>query len=144
VVHGNRAGGLLLLAPALGGLVAELAKLGFRRVRPGEIPGEYVFRALGDRPFYSGGLGLPSSHTLVAFSGAAILARLFPRAAPVWFLLAAGCGFTRVEAGAHYVSDVVVAGILGWSVGWAVWRWSEGVTAGRAGVSPPAPAAARP
>ncbi len=135
---GLRRGGLLLLTPALGGLVAELGKLLFRRLRPGEVPGEYVFRAFGERPLYSGGLGLPSSHTLVAFAGAAILARLFPRGAPVWFFLAAGCGFTRVEAGAHYLSDVVVAGILGWTVAWAVWRSRLGKGKGPETVREPA------
>ncbi len=123
---GARRAGLLALAPALGGLVAELGKLAFRRLRPGEIPGEYVFRAWADRPFYSGGLGLPSSHTLVAFAAAAMLARLFPRGAPVWYLLAAGCGLSRVAAGAHYLSDVTMAAVLGWTTAWAVWRWNFG------------------
>jgi membrane-associated phospholipid phosphatase len=118
-----RRAALLMWTPALGGLVAELGKLVFRRLRPGEIPGDYAFRAWSERPFYSGGLGLPSSHTLVAFAGAAMLARLFPRAAPVWYLLAAGCGLSRVAAGAHYVSDVTVAAVLGWITAWAVWHW---------------------
>ena len=119
----TRRGLLVILAPALGGLVAELGKLVFRRLRPGEIPGEYVFRSFAERPFYSGGLGLPSSHTLVAFAAAAIMARIFPRTAPIWYVLAIGCGLSRVAAGAHYLSDVAVAGVLGWLTGWAVWAW---------------------
>jgi len=119
---GARAGSLML-SPALGGGVAEIGKILFRRLRPGEIPGEYAFRSWAERPFYSGGLGLPSSHALVAFSGAAMLARLFPRAAPVWYLLAVGCAWTRVAAGAHYLSDVVAAGVLGYGVAWLVDRW---------------------
>lgn len=121
-----RRAGLLLLTPALGGLVAEIGKLTFRRQRPGEVIGEYLFRDFGERPFHTGGLGLPSSHTLVAFAGAAMLARLFPRAAPVWYLLAAGCGLSRVAAGAHWLSDVVLAGILGWLCAWLLWRWNFG------------------
>jgi membrane-associated phospholipid phosphatase len=116
-------GGSLFLSPALGGGVAEIGKILFRRLRPGEIPGEYAFRSWAERPFYSGGLGLPSSHTLVAFAGAAMLARLFPRAAPVWYLLAIGCGWSRIAAGQHYLSDVVVAGVLGWGVAWLTERW---------------------
>lgn len=119
----TRRGLLVVLAPALGGLIAEIGKITFRRLRPGEIPGEYVFRSLAERPFYSGGLGLPSSHTLVAFAAAAVMARIFPRTAPIWYLLAIGCGLSRVAAGAHYLSDVAVAGVLGWSIGWAVWSW---------------------
>ncbi len=121
-----RRAGLLLLTPALGGFVAEVGKLAFRRRRPGDVIGEYLFRGYGERPFHSGGLGLPSSHTLVAFAGAAMLARLFPRGAPIWYLLAAGCGLSRVAAGAHWLSDVVVAGILGWLCAWLLWRWNFG------------------
>jgi membrane-associated phospholipid phosphatase len=118
-----RRAGMMILAPALAGGFAELGKILFRRLRPGAIPGDYVFRSWAERPFYSGGLGLPSSHTVVAFAAAGILARLFPRAAPVWYLLAAGCGLSRVAAGAHYLSDITAAAILGWATAWLVWRW---------------------
>jgi membrane-associated phospholipid phosphatase len=115
----------VILAPALGGLVAEVGKITFRRLRPGEVPGEYMFRPLLERPFYSGGLGLPSSHTMVAFAAASIMARIFPRTAPIWYLLAVGCGLSRVAAGAHFLSDVAVAGVLGWLTGWVVWTWHQ-------------------
>jgi membrane-associated phospholipid phosphatase len=114
--------GLIAAGAILGGVVAELAKLLVRRLRPGEL-GEYAFRSFSERPFSTAGLGMPSSHALVAFGAAAVLARLFPRAAVVWWGLAWGCAFTRVAAGAHFLSDVVVAAVLGWIVGAVVWRW---------------------
>jgi membrane-associated phospholipid phosphatase len=115
-------GGLLIAGATLGGIAAELLKLVVRRLRPGEL-GEYVFRPYTERPFSTGGLGLPSSHALVAFGAAAILSRMFPRAWVVWWLLAWGCAFTRVAAGAHFFSDVVAAAIVGWAIGALVWRW---------------------
>jgi membrane-associated phospholipid phosphatase len=117
-------GGLLMAGATLGGIAAELMKLVVRRLRPGEL-GEYVFRPFTERPFSTGGLGMPSSHALVAFGAAAILSRMFPRAWIVWWTLAWGCGFTRVAAGAHFFSDVAVAAITGWVVGAVVWRWRE-------------------
>jgi membrane-associated phospholipid phosphatase len=117
-------GGLLVVAATLGGAVAELLKLLIRRLRPYEL-GEYVFRPFSERPFSTGGLGLPSSHALVAFAAAAYLSRLYPRATVVWWLLAWGCAFTRVAAGAHFLSDVVAAAVLGWLVGAVVWQWRE-------------------
>jgi membrane-associated phospholipid phosphatase len=117
-----RRGLLLFGAAALSGVAGELLKLVFRRERPRAHDGEYVFRALTDRPFHNGGLALPSSHAIVAFGAAAMLARLFPRAAPVWYLLAAGCAFTRVAAGAHFVSDVVLSFLAGWLVTALLWR----------------------
>ncbi len=115
---------LLLLAPALAGGVAELLKMLLRRERPGLHDGAYYFRSFTDQPFYTRDIGLPSSHTMVAFAGAAIVARLFPRAAPVAYLLAAGCGISRVMAEAHFASYVMVGAVAGWGVGVLAWRWT--------------------
>ena len=116
--------GLLVFGAGLGGVAAELLKLLIRRLRPGEL-GEYAFRAFDDRPFSTASLGMPSSHALVAFGAAAILSRMFPRAWMVWWGLAWGCGITRIGAGAHFLSDVVVAAVVGWAVGALVWSWRE-------------------
>ena len=118
--------GLLLAAPTLGGGVGELLKMLFRRERPGPHDGEWVFRAFTDRPFDTRDLGLPSSHVVVAFAGAAVLARLFPGAAPVAYLLAAGCGLSRVLARAHFVSDAVAGALAGWAVGAVLWTVTQG------------------
>jgi hypothetical protein len=59
---------------------------------------------------------------MVAFAGAAALGRRFPRAAPILYGLAAGCGLTRVFAQAHFLSDEVAAGFGGTVTG----RWVAG------------------
>ena len=112
---------LLFFAPALSGLAGEILKILIRRLRPGET-GDYVFRAFSERTFSSSGLGMPSSHAVVAFGAAAMLSRLFPRAWPVWWLLGAGCGLTRILHGRHFLSDVVLAAIVGWAVAALLWR----------------------
>jgi membrane-associated phospholipid phosphatase len=126
-----RRGALLFGAALTGGVAAEVLKLLLRRERPRLTDGEYFFRAFGDRPFHSGGIGLPSSHTLVAFAAAAMLARLFPRAAPVWYLLASGCALTRVMTRAHFLSDVTLAALVGWAIVALIWRWQEKRTPAR-------------
>jgi membrane-associated phospholipid phosphatase len=113
---------LLFWSAALGGLVAEVMKLLLRRERPEIHDGAYGFRAFGERTWSTAGLALPSSHALVAFAGAAMLARLYPRARWVGYTLAAGCGITRVLAHAHFLSDVVMAAGLGWVVAFALAR----------------------
>ncbi len=123
-------GGLLFGVPAIGGALAELLKLCVRRLRPDPEHFEYVFRAFTDHPFGNGGLGMPSSHTLVAFAGATALSRVFPRAAWLWYALAAGCALTRVLAVAHFLSDTAVAAVLGFLVGDLLSRfWSRAVLA---------------
>ncbi|MFC1465913.1 MAG: phosphatase PAP2 family protein [Candidatus Brachytrichaceae bacterium NZ_4S206] len=114
----------LLLAPALAGGLAELVKIVVRRQRPGADSAAYLFRPY-DVDFWSTrGLGLASSHTAVAFGAAAVMSRLLPGSAPVWYLLATGCAVTRIMAGAHYLSDTVAAAAIGWLVAEGCWRWA--------------------
>lgn len=126
----------LVLGPALGGALAELLKLSIRRLRPNPDVFEYVFRPFADGPLSNRGMGMPSSHTLVAFAGAAVLARLYPRARWLWYTLAAGCAATRVLAMGHFLSDTVVAAVLGLMVGG--WVWGRADRRGTIGVVPPA------
>jgi membrane-associated phospholipid phosphatase len=112
---------LLVAAPAASGIVCEVLKLLIRRERPELHGGDYGFRPWSNEPFSTAGLATPSSHTMVAFAAATALARIFPGARWVWYALAAGCAATRVLAQAHFLSDVTLGALLGWSVGWGVW-----------------------
>jgi undecaprenyl-diphosphatase len=100
----------------VGGLLAEVLKLVIRRERPGPHDGEWVFRAFLDNPWSTKALGLPSSHAMTAFAGAAMASYLFPRTAPVWIAWAVACAWTRVAVQAHFLSDVALAAIAGWLV----------------------------
>ena len=122
VAHAKRRGLLLVGSPALAGITAELLKLIFRRERPVPHGGEYFFRSFTERTFSTSGLALPSSHVMVAFGAAAMLAYLFPRARWVWIGLAAGCALTRVLARAHFLSDVAVAALAAATVTALLWR----------------------
>jgi membrane-associated phospholipid phosphatase len=114
---------LLAAAPTVAGIVGELLKIVVRRMRPPDGGSAYHFRAFSDHPFSSRGLGFPSSHAIVAFGAAAILARIFPRARPVWYAAAIGCAVTRLLAHAHYLSDVAAAAALGIGVAAVLWRY---------------------
>lgn len=117
-----RRGLLIVFGTKLSGLLADGMKLLIRRERPPdddalhllEVWPGYVFRAFSETPLSSAGLGMPSSHAAVAFGGMFMLCYLHPRASLVWIVLALGTGLTRILAEAHYVSDVVLAGIIGW------------------------------
>lgn len=122
----KRRAALLFGSAALGGLVAEIGKLVIRRERPEPHDGLHVFRAWSERTWSTAGLAMPSSHTLVAFAGAAMLARLYPRARWVGYALAVGCALSRVLARAHFLSDVVLAAGLGWVVAAVLRRWCPG------------------
>jgi membrane-associated phospholipid phosphatase len=118
---------LLFFGPALAGGGAELLKLLVRRERPGFADGEYVFRDFAERTWSTSGLGFPTSHGMVAFGGAAVLAGMFPGTAPVAYAIAAGCAITRILAGAHFASDAAGGAIFGWAIGAWLWRRFGGV-----------------
>jgi membrane-associated phospholipid phosphatase len=118
----SRRGLLLFWSPAFAGVAAEVLKLIFRRERPNLTDGAHVFRAWSDQPWSTAQLGLPSSETAVAFAAAAVLARLFPEARWVWYGIALGCALTRVVSGAHFISDVVFAALVGYVVTLTLWR----------------------
>ena len=115
--HGGWRGGLILLAPTAGGALAEVLKMLVRRLRPAPEAFGYAFRPFSDHVVSTRGLGMPSSHTMVAFAAAAAMARVFPRTWWLWYLLATGCAVTRVLALGHFVSDTVAAAFLGYVVG---------------------------
>jgi hypothetical protein len=52
---------------------------------------------------------------------------MYPRARWVFYVLAWGCGATRVLSHGHYLSDVTFGALLGWAVGWGVWMQWGGV-----------------
>jgi membrane-associated phospholipid phosphatase len=118
----SRRGLLLFGCVCIAGLVAEGLKLVFRRERPGLTGGMHAFRAWSDQPFSTAQLGLPSSEGAVAFAAAAVLARLYPEGAILWWSLAIGCGLTRVAASAHFMSDIVFAALVGYAVTAGIWR----------------------
>lgn len=119
---GRRQSILLMVAPTLSGALSEVFKLLVRRERPVPNAGMYVFRAFSDRPFSTTGFGMPSGDVIVAVAASVILARVWPRARVLWYGLAVGCALARVLSRAHFLSDVTVAGILGWAVADTLWK----------------------
>lgn len=124
VTRDRRRAFLLGLVPTGAGAVCAILQILVRRERPGLHGGAYVFRAFGDRPFHGSEFGLPSSHAMVAFSGAFLLTRMYPKGWPIWLLFALGCAWSRVAAQAHFLSDVTVAAVAAWFLVGIAWgRW---------------------
>ena len=112
----------LSLTPVAGALVSEIVKFLLRRERPIDHGGEYFFRPF-DGILTTSGLAFPSSHALVAFSAAAALTRLYRKGWPLWWLIAIGCGLSRVAMRHHFLSDITLGAILGYLVAAVLARW---------------------
>lgn len=115
-----RATGLLIMGSATAtGLLAELLKVVLGRHRPdehGHLDWNPLLGAIYDPDKYGSSLGLPSSHAAVAFGGAMAVAMLYPGARWVALAAATGCAITRLVAGAHALSDLLLAGLIAWGV----------------------------
>lgn len=100
------------------GLIGTSVKYVAGRVRPNETNDPFIFK-----PF-SGNASFPSGHTAQAFAVATTIAEHYP----VWWVQglcygsAAVVGYARIEENAHWASDVVAGGILGWSVAHTIVR----------------------
>jgi membrane-associated phospholipid phosphatase len=90
---------------------------------------------------------MPSSHTAYAACLSVVVSTLYPRLRPLMVALVAYVGLARIVTGAHYPSDVLVGGAIGFLVARAAMqgRWGQRLLdrlagPGRRGASP----AARP
>ncbi len=129
------AAGLVVLAAISGGLAANVLKPLLGRLRP-DADGVVVFAS---RPEFlwahdgGVGFGLPSGHTTLAFAACTMVGLLVPAWRWVMFALAAGCGLTRLLAGAHALSDVVAGAGLGMAIAWGLYALGEGPRRGPGG-----------
>ncbi len=109
------AGARVAGAAALGGLFAEAIKPVVGQIRPHLVGGAHRYWSAADVPAGELSYGMASSHAAVAFGAAWMLVFLYGRPGWVVLALAAGCGVERMMAGAHFATDVYVAGVLGYA-----------------------------
>ena len=68
----------------------------------------------------------PSSHGANACALAAVLSRRWRRGAVAWWAVAVAVSASRVYLNRHFLSDVVVGGLIGLGCAWLVQRWLTG------------------
>lgn len=98
-------------------LIISSVKYTVWRARPYANQGPFEFK-----PFGRDNQSFPSGHTATAFSLCTVLAEHYP----AWWVQvlcygsAATVGYARIEQNAHFTSDVIAGGFVGWSVARAV------------------------
>jgi membrane-associated phospholipid phosphatase len=106
----------LVAVPALiaSGLIARVFKIVIGRPRPST-----VVESLGHwAPSFSSAFNsFPSGHAASAFTLAAVLAAVLPSWRGALYASAGVIAFSRVGVDAHFLSDVVGGGLLGWATG---------------------------
>ncbi len=109
-----RAGIVAVPALIASGLVSRVIKILVARPRPRMLPDavDSWWPSLASA-YHS----FPSGHATSAFTLAAVLAVAAPSGRWVFYALAGVIAFSRVAVDAHFVSDVVAGGLLGWATG---------------------------
>ncbi|MCL1785937.1 MAG: phosphatase PAP2 family protein [Alphaproteobacteria bacterium] len=108
----NISGLYVLSAVLVSGVITGCLKIFFGRARP--VLWE-IFGQTGFYPFHSEWVfnSMPSGHAAAAFAAMATVGILFKRyKIPVW-IAAALFGLSRIAAGAHWPSDVILGAFIG-------------------------------
>ncbi len=108
------------LALVFSGLLGHIIKILVGRQRPhvSDVFDSHIFSPISFDSYYQ---SLPSGHAQVVFCSATMLAFLWPRRALPIYIIAGILTFSRVVVHAHFLSDIMVGGLVGhlgalWSV----------------------------
>jgi membrane-associated phospholipid phosphatase len=112
---------IALIATSIASGLSSGTKLLIGRERPRVSQGYTVIRGAHWPGTMDPDPSLPSGHTTVACAFAFCLSQLYPKHRAVWLFLAIGCGVSRALGEAHFLTDVVVGGWMGWEIARIVW-----------------------
>ena len=123
-------GAAIMLSSILGaGAVSEAFKSVCGRVRPiGTLANGHLNDGLNVWQWFRGlhtqvDLSFPSGHACVAFAMAAALTYLSPKGRRLWLLVAWLTSFSRIVMQAHFYSDIIAGGTIGWFCGFGCAIW---------------------
>jgi len=104
------------------GIISTGMKYSFNRPRPFVTYPDLIVKKME-----AGHPSFPSGHTSCAFATATSLSLCYPEwyvIAPA-FLWAGAVGYSRMELGVHYPSDVLVGAVVGAGSSWLMWKLNK-------------------
>ena len=101
----------------LSAVISLILKITIHRLRPFQIGIVQLLPSLQEASFSTWNFSFPSFQTMLAFSAIPILSEQFPKLKKFWIAFAVLVGFSRLYFGIHFVSDVLVGGVIGYLIG---------------------------
>ena len=105
---------------ALSAGVSFVSKVMIRRPRPFQLGIVPLVSVLEKTSHATWNFAFPSFHAMLVFCAIPILARQFKKFKYVWIVFAVLIAFSRVYFGLHFMSDVIVGGLIGYVLGMIV------------------------
>lgn len=101
-------------------IISFLLKVSVQRMRPYQTELISIFPGFESLAHSIWNFSFPSFQTMLVFSAVPFLSREFPRFRYVWIIFASLVALSRVYLGLHFLSDVILGGLIGYLLGAAV------------------------
>ena len=98
-------------------ILSFLLKVSFQRFRPFQNAKFSIFPTLEMANHLTWNFSFPSLHAMIAFCVIPFLNQEYPKFKYFWIFFAIVISISRIYFGLHFLSDVIVGGILGYIIG---------------------------
>ncbi|MBA7703351.1 hypothetical protein ES703_112136 [subsurface metagenome] len=107
----------LWLSLGLSVIVSFLLKVAVQRPRPFQLGIVSILPVLEKSSHLIWNFSFPSFHAMLVFCAIPILSKEFPKFKYVWIIFAGLIAFSRIYFGLHFLSDIIVGGLIGYLLG---------------------------
>ncbi|MCK4647637.1 phosphatase PAP2 family protein [Candidatus Pacearchaeota archaeon] len=102
--------------------ISFVLKVVIQKQRPFQLGIVSVLSVLEKANHLTWNFAFPSFHAMLVFCSIPILSKQFPRFKYIWIIFASLVAFSRVYFGLHFLSDVIVGGLIGYIIGMIIVR----------------------
>ena len=103
-------------------ILSFILKFAIQRLRPFQQDLVSIPEMLASKSYEIWNFSFPSFQAMLVFWALPIISKEFPKIKWVWIIFAGLVAFSRIYFGLHFLSDVIVGGILGYLIGVLVIR----------------------
>ncbi len=98
-------------------VVSFLLKVAVQRQRPFQLGIVSILSVLEKSSHLIWNFSFPSFHAMLSFCAIPILSKEFPKFKYIWIIFASLIAFSRIYFGLHFLSDVIIGGLIGYLLG---------------------------
>ncbi len=106
-------------------LLSFILKIMIQRARPFQLDLVSISETFISKSYEIWNFSFPSFQAMLVFSALPILSKEFRKIKWIWMVFAVLVAFSRVYFGVHFLSDVILGGILGYLIGMFIIKLEE-------------------